>query len=88
VVADREKIDRATEMSETVILGLRLREGVSISHFRARFYVALEDVYSGEIRELTHLGLVEASNGALRLTSRGRLLGNEVFERFLPPDAS
>jgi oxygen-independent coproporphyrinogen-3 oxidase len=87
-VAGREQINRATEMSETVILGLRLREGVSLSDFQARFHVALEEAFSSQMRELTELGLVEVDRGALRLTNRGRLLGNEAFERFLPPRAS
>jgi hypothetical protein len=33
---------------------------------------------------LTHAGLLELIDGSLRLTGRGRLLGNEVFLRFLP----
>jgi oxygen-independent coproporphyrinogen-3 oxidase len=30
------------------------------------------------------LGLLEMNDGRIRLTRRGRLLGNEVFYRFLP----
>jgi oxygen-independent coproporphyrinogen-3 oxidase len=87
-VAGREEIDRTTEMSETMILGLRLREGVSFSDFQERFSVALETVFADRIGELSGLGLVEVDSSALRLTGRGRLLGNEVFERFLPARAS
>jgi len=87
-VAGREAIDRATEMSETMILGLRLREGVSFSDFQVRFAVTLEQVFADQIKELRDLGLVELKGGAVRLTCRGRLLGNEVFERFLPPRES
>jgi len=87
-VAEREEIDRATEMSETMILGLRLREGVSFSDFQVRFAVAPEQVFADQMKELSDLGLVELKGGAVRLTNRGRLLGNEVFERFLPPRRS
>jgi coproporphyrinogen III oxidase-like Fe-S oxidoreductase len=33
---------------------------------------------------MTELGLLEMEDDNLRLTARGRLLGNEVFQRFLP----
>jgi oxygen-independent coproporphyrinogen-3 oxidase len=87
-VAGREGIDRATEMSETMILGLRLREGVSFCDFQERFCAAMEGLFADQIQELTDLGLVEVNRSAIRLTGRGRLLGNEVFERFLPPSTS
>lgn len=87
-VAGREEIDRATEMGETMILGLRLREGVSFSDFQERFCVSLAGAFADQMKELRDLGLVEVNGGAVRLTGRGRLLGNEVFERFLPPSTS
>jgi oxygen-independent coproporphyrinogen-3 oxidase len=80
-------------MSEFMITGLRLtREGVSSRTFRDRFGLELMGVYGNEIKELTHLGLLERINKTsevsktpevLRLTSRGRLLGNQVFLRFV-----
>jgi oxygen-independent coproporphyrinogen-3 oxidase len=71
-------------MAETAILGLRLVHGLSLAGFRRRFGVGLPSVYGPAIADLTALGLLERSNGRLRLTPRGRLLGNEAFERFLP----
>jgi oxygen-independent coproporphyrinogen-3 oxidase len=38
------------------------------------------------IGELVKNGLMETSGDFARLTARGRLLSNEVFERFLAPD--
>jgi oxygen-independent coproporphyrinogen-3 oxidase len=72
------------DMSEFMITGLRLTdEGISFPTFRRRFGHEMDEVYLGEINELTKLGLVERSNDSLRLTRRGRLLGNQVFIRFL-----
>jgi oxygen-independent coproporphyrinogen-3 oxidase len=82
-VAAREHIGRATEMSETVILGLRLCQGVSFAEFQVRFGLPLDQVFGEALGELVQLGLLEMDCGAIRLTPRGRLLGNEVFERFL-----
>ncbi|GAB4399925.1 MAG: radical SAM family heme chaperone HemW [Anaerolineales bacterium] len=82
------KIERDTEMDETLMTGLRLvREGVSEAAFAARFGVSLRAVYGREMDELLGLGLLEIvqTGGAqlLRLTRRGWLLGNQVFMRFL-----
>ena len=82
------------EMSEFMIMGLRLTsEGVSALEFEARFGRRLTDVYGGQIAELKRLDLLECvgndtseaaeTSEALRLTRRGRLLGNQVFLRFV-----
>lgn len=83
-VAAREEIDRATEMSETMILGLRLLEGVSFQQFEERFQISAPLLYGMAMEQLVALGLLNLSDGVARLTRRGRLLANEVFERFLP----
>jgi oxygen-independent coproporphyrinogen-3 oxidase len=82
--AGRESIDEAAEMSETVILGLRMCEGVMFRDFEDRFGVSAVRTHGEQIRELIDLGLLEANASGIRLTARGQLLGNEVFERFLP----
>ncbi len=79
-----EVIDEALEMSETMIMGLRLCEGVSLEDFEERFGLPLTEAYEAQIRVLVSQGLLDMNGRGLRLTPRGRLLGNEVFERFLP----
>jgi oxygen-independent coproporphyrinogen-3 oxidase len=80
------------EMSEFMMTGLRLtQEGVSEEEFQKRFGQSLFEVYGNEIEELLKLGLIEQidktplSNGEgwVRLTKYGRLLGNQVFMRFI-----
>ena len=84
------------EMQETMLVGLRLtNEGVSPQAFHTRFGKDLMDVFSQEIDELVLLGLLEwvlsplpKGDGQgvrknIRLTRRGRLLGNQVFMRFV-----
>jgi oxygen-independent coproporphyrinogen-3 oxidase len=81
-VEDIETIDEGLEMAETMMLGMRLEEGIGLESFALRFGKSLSSVYGEQIQELTSLGLVEQSEEALHLTSRGHLLGNEVFLRF------
>ncbi len=72
-------------MAETMILGLRLvQEGVRLADFRQRFGRDVREVYGAQLAELREPGLLEMDDEAVRLTPRGRLLGNEVFQRFLP----
>ena len=84
------------EMQETMLLGLRLtHEGVSPETFHIRFGRDLMDVFGKEINELIQLGLLEwgysplplgegpGVRDVIRLTRRGRLLGNQVFMRFV-----
>ncbi len=79
-----EIIDEATALSEAMILGLRLSEGVSLDDTGRHFSIDLQGRFAAEIAELWALGLLEMSGDRLRLTPKGRLLGNEVFIRFLP----
>jgi oxygen-independent coproporphyrinogen-3 oxidase len=72
------------DAGEFMMTGLRLvQEGVSVRTFKARFGRDLDELYSREIDELLHLGLLERQGDRLRLTPRGRLLGNQVFMRFI-----
>ncbi|MEN8615324.1 radical SAM family heme chaperone HemW [Dehalogenimonas sp. THU2] len=78
-----EVISQETALAEAVILGLRLCEGVSLDDIDHEFSIDLQSRFTAEIAELSSLGLVEIEDSSLRLTARGRLLGNEVFVRFL-----
>jgi len=92
-VVNNHRQTRRDDMSEYMMTGLRLtREGITASAFRQRFGSELKDVYQKEIDELILLGLLEwnqktsensESWEVLRLTKRGRLLGNQVFMRFV-----
>ncbi len=82
VVDTIEVIDRPLEMAETMMLGLRLDSGVSVTEFEARFGVTPTEAYREELEELQPTGLVETVDGSIRLTDKGRFLSNEVFVRF------
>ena len=85
-VAETEQIDRALEMGETMMLGLRLiEEGVERARFADRFGVELDDVYGVDDRlSLSSKACSNPMSIRIRLTPQGRLLGNRVFGAFLP----
>ena len=76
------------EMSETMMMGMRLtEEGINAKDFFERFGIQLETIYSKEITNLQKRELVEwidkKDQKRLRLTQKGRLLGNQVFMEFI-----
>ncbi len=76
------------DLGETMMMGLRLTEGgISENEFSQRFGVKLEETYLSEIETSLRQHLLEwiVSNDGrhLRLTHRGKMLGNQVFMRFL-----
>lgn len=84
-----EQIDITTpaiDVAETMMMGMRLNQGVSHERFEARFGVGVDIVFPREIERLLSLNLVEVTDDAVRLTERGRLLGNEVFAEFIGDD--
>ena len=77
------QIDSRAGMEETFFLGLRLNEGVSLQLIRQRFGNDVVNALSPTVADLQAGGLLDWQGDRIRLTSRGRLLSNEVFERFL-----
>ena len=84
-VTFREEASPSLELSDTLVLGLRLSDGVSLRELRRRFGQAALQGHTAAFEEAISLGLLERLDGRLRLTARGRLLANEVFVRLLPP---
>lgn len=72
------------DMSEYMLNNLRLvKAGVSDADFKSRFGSGLMDTYAAEMEELIRFGLLEWEEESIKLTKRGRLLGNQVFLRFV-----
>ena len=86
VIEESEPVSQEQEIADTLMLGLRLTGGIQRRRFRTRFDMEPEQIYDCQIQELKKLGLLETDSVGIRLTERGRLLGNEVFERFLVAD--
>lgn len=74
-------------LEETFFLGLRLNQGIDLKETQVEFAKeikgSLMDIFSDAIAECVGSGLLEREGDVIRLTARGRLLSNEVFERFI-----
>jgi len=70
-------------LEETYFLGLRLTSGLNLTAVARQFGEKAVAASSEAMEELVAAGLVERQRDVIRLTPRGRLLSNEVFERFI-----
>ncbi len=78
-----EETTPAMSISETMMLGMRLEHGIDLLEFQRRYGRSAYEFYAAEIEKLTALGLIEQIQNRIRLTQRGKLLGNEVFQQFI-----
>ncbi|SOC20796.1 oxygen-independent coproporphyrinogen-3 oxidase [Ureibacillus xyleni] len=71
---------------EQMFLGLRKNEGVSVKEFERKFGVHLKDLYGETIQQLEKDALLINDGHHVKLTRKGRFIGNEVFQQFLIED--
>jgi oxygen-independent coproporphyrinogen-3 oxidase len=81
----RTVVSRRAALEESFFLGLRLVRGVDLKGLSAKFGDKAIDNARAAIAELVEGGLMQRRGDFVSLTSQGRLLSNEVFQRFLSP---
>lgn len=82
-VLDSTQVSIKAQMEEEMFLGLRKTTGVDIAHFQEKFGAPLEKVYGEILRNEKAKGNLAVEQGRVKLTHKGRFVGNEVFEQFL-----
>ena len=82
-----EPVTPATELADTMMMGLRLARGIRSDEFRERFGMELRRAFGPLTDELSAMDLLVCDEEGIRLSHRGYLLGNEVFERFVTASA-
>jgi oxygen-independent coproporphyrinogen-3 oxidase len=80
---ERTVVSRSSALEEGFFLGLRLTRGVNLSELSADFGKKAVENFSDPIVERVRDGLIQQDGDTIRLTAQGRLLSNEVFEKFL-----
>ena len=81
-------VSRAAALEENFFLGLRLNRGLKLYDVAANFGERALDNLRPTIADLITDGLLEQDADSIRLTPRGRLLSNEVFQVFLAPSVT
>ena len=76
-------VSATTALEESFFLGLRLNKGINLREITGAFGPQAVQSVEPAIEELVSDGLLDQDADCIRLTSRGRLLSNEVFQRFI-----
>ncbi|WP_088013713.1 radical SAM family heme chaperone HemW [Gottfriedia acidiceleris] len=82
-IVHEHTVTKQEKMEEEMFLGLRKMQGVSERKFQEKFGSNFNEVFPNVIEKLMKDGLVEMNGVFLRLTHKGKLLGNDVFQAFL-----
>ena len=77
----KEDLNELDEKNEYMMLGLRKLAGVSYSDYYNKFKSNIDDDY--DLLRLFNLGLLEKDRDNIRLTKKGLVYGNLVFEEFV-----
>ncbi len=76
-VAERETINNEKRRIETVLLGLRKKEGISLKHYRQQFGQSLP---AKKLLQLQHKGYLKISDDHCRLTPKGMCILDSICE--------
>ena len=79
----KTEIGPEEEMFETVMLGLRMVDGVSLGAFAARFGIPFEKAYPEACRKLSEKGWLELTAQRAKLTKQGLLMQNSALMEFM-----
>ncbi|AGB41812.1 putative oxygen-independent coproporphyrinogen III oxidase [Halobacteroides halobius DSM 5150] len=82
-IVNYNKLSLEEKVEETMMLGLRLKEGISMVDFAIKYDNSIFDFYEDEISKLRQKGLLDINKGRVYLTSQGILLANRVLAEFL-----
>ncbi|AYV67198.1 coproporphyrinogen III oxidase [Niallia circulans] len=82
-IMHEHKVTVIEQMEEELFLGLRENKGVSLSSFEQKYNENVLELFDKEINKLISRELIEIESDYLKLTHKGRFLGNEVFQSFI-----
>ena len=75
-------LDAQEQMFEALMMGLRLREGISLQQFEARFHARIEERFPTAMAQ--HLGKdLFIEEGYLRVSEEGKFVLNDILVDFL-----
>ena len=85
IVHEHEVTD-TEKREEQMFLGLRKTDGVTHVLYEEKFSESMQVRYGKVIDKFVTDGLLEQDEQGVRLTRKGRFVGNEVFQQFLVED--
>lgn len=80
---DKTLLTEADMISEFMIMGLRMNDGISEQEFERRFGKPIDAVYKKSLDKFADGEFLMRKNGIIRLTDRGRDVSNSVLCEFV-----
>jgi len=82
-VIGEERITKKERLKESLMLGLRLIEGVDLTALEKRHKTLVDNHIMESLRGFIENGLLESQQGRIRLTEKGLYLSNSVFREII-----
>ena len=82
-VFERFELSKSDEMFEFIMMGLRMKQGISLSRFEALFQCSLSDVYASAIHQNIARGWLLIEGDSLRPSEAGMTFLNDVLMAFM-----
>lgn len=79
IIIDSEKLEPEASFRESVIMGLRMSQGVALNRLRERYGIDVTEYYGKILDKLIAQQLVELTPSHLRVTARGRVFSNTIL---------
>ncbi|GIV19198.1 MAG: coproporphyrinogen III oxidase [Armatimonadota bacterium] len=83
LVEEEERLDADASLGETIMLMLRLRDGVDVKAVEQRYGVNLTQRYAPQLHRLQRLRLLEVTSHYWRITPKGLPIANTICAEFL-----
>ena len=83
--AETQLISREEAMFESLMLGLRMTEGIDENAFFDMHGVTLQDYRGKALHRQEEKGFIEHTHGAYRLTRRGMDIQNSILVDLMDP---
>lgn len=83
VIQDSEQLSAEGSFRESVVMGLRMNRGVSLSELSSRYSIDLREYYGDILTRLTTLSLVTLRGDRLQITDVGRQFANGIMSELV-----
>jgi oxygen-independent coproporphyrinogen III oxidase len=82
IISESETIEGIKLISETIMLGLRMKDGINIDEINSRFGIDILNLFNSQIITLKEKHLIPINENYLRTTLKGFHLLNDVITEF------
>lgn len=80
---DEECLSKQEQIEETMILGLRMNQGISKEEFQKKYDVSMDEIYGDVIKKYKGMGYLHETEDRIRFTRSGVSVSNPILAEFI-----